>query len=180
MQRTIVAPAELPAAALAELKQWLAIRTTADDAALAGVLRAALDTCEAFTGALPLAATCEEVLPASGAWQALATRPVSAIVGLAAIPAERPRFALPPDGYAIDIDAAGRGWVRVLRQGAAGRVAVRFSAGLAPGWELLPEAIRHGLVRLAAHHWRAREDGAEPAPPAAVAALWRPWREVRL
>lgn len=180
MQRTIVAPAELPPAALAELKQWLALRTDADDAALAAQLRVALEMCEGFTGALPLAALCEEVLPATGEWQALATRPVLAIAGVEAIPAEGARFALPPDAYEIDIAADGRGLVRVQRQGAAGRIAVRFTAGLTPAWELLPEGLRHGVVRLAAHHWRMRDSGADAGPPAAVAALWRPWRRVRL
>lgn len=180
MQRTIVAPAELPGAALAELKQWLAVRSPADDAALTALLRAALETCEAFTGAMPLASACEEVLTASGEWQRLATRPVIAITAVEAIPAEGPRYPLAADAYQIELEADGSGLIRVVRQGNAGRVAVRFSAGLAPAWELLPEGLRHGVVRLAAHHWRIRDSGADAAPPAAVAALWRPWRRVRL
>ena len=180
MQRTIVAPAELPSAALAQLKQWLAIRSSADDAALTAQLRSALEMCEAFTGTVPLACLCEEVLPASAEWQALATRPVQAITRVEAIPAEGPRYAFAPDAYAIELEADGRGLVRVIRQGSAGRVAVRFTAGLAPAWELLPEGLRHGVVRLAAHHWRERDSGADAGPPAAVAALWRPWRRMRL
>lgn len=180
MQRTIVAPAELPAAALAELKQWLSVRSSTDDAALRALLRVSLDTCEAFTGVLPLACTCEEVLPASGAWQALATRPVQAIAAVEGIPAEGSRFELAADAYEIELEADGRGLVRILRQGSAGRIAVRFLAGLSPAWDLLPDALRHGIVRLAAHHWRERDAGSDGSPPAAVAALWRPWRRVRL
>jgi uncharacterized phiE125 gp8 family phage protein len=180
MQRTIVAPAELPGAALDELKQWLAIRSAGDDAALAALLRAALETCEAFTGTVPLACQCEEVLPASAEWQALAARPVTAITGIEAIPAEGARYALLPEAYEIDLAADGTGLVRVARQGNAGRVAVRFAAGFAPAWELLPEGLRHGIVRLAAHHWRERDRATDAGPPAAVAALWRPWRRMRL
>jgi uncharacterized phiE125 gp8 family phage protein len=180
MQRTIVAPAELPAAALDELKQWLAITSAAEDPALIALLRTALEMCEAFTGAMPIAATCEEVLPASSEWQALATRPVQAITGIEAIPADGARYALAPAAYEIELEANGTGLVRVTRQGNAGRVAVRFTAGLAPAWELLPEALRHGAIRLAAHHWRERENAQDAAPPAAVAALWRPWRRIRL
>lgn len=180
MQRTIVAPAELPAAAIDELKQWLAIRSAAEDAALAGLLRAALETCEAFTGAMPLACGCEEVLPAAGDWQALATAPVIAITSVAALLPEGARYPLAPEAYAIDIAADGRGAVRTGRQGDAARLAVGFTAGLAPSWPLLPEGLRHGIVRLAAHHWRMRDAGGEEGPPAAVAALWRPWRRVRL
>ena len=180
MQRTIVAPAELPGAALDELKQWLAVRSSTDDAVLTGLLRAALETCEAFTGSVPIACLCEEVVPACADWRALSARPVVAIAGIEGIPAEGARFALPPDSYEIDIDADGTGRVRVIRQGSAGRIAVRFTAGLAPTWELLPEGVRHGLIRLAAHNWRERDSAGDAAPPAAVAALWRPWRRMRL
>ena len=180
MQRTIVAPAELPAAALDELKQWLSVRSSVDDAALTGLLRTALEVCEAFTGTMPIACTCEEVLPASGEWQALAARPVQVISGIEAIPAEGARYALAPDAYEVDLTADGAGLVRVARQGNAGRAAVCFVAGLAPAWEVLPEGLRHGVIRLAAHHWRERDSAADSGPPAAVAALWRPWRRVRL
>jgi uncharacterized phiE125 gp8 family phage protein len=61
------------------------------------------------------------------------------------------------------------------------RVAVRFTAGLAADWADLPESLRHGLIRLAAHQHREREsEGAAPLPPASVAALWRPWRRMHL
>ena len=181
MKRALVVPPVLSPAALGELKQWLAISTPGDDAALTALLRTALETCEAFTGLTPLAAECEEVLPASAAWQGLATRPVQAVTGVEGIPAEGGRFALAPEDYAIELDADGGALVRVLRQGAAGRVAVRFTAGLAAGWAELPDGLRHGVLRLAAHHYRERESGSARAmPPAAVAALWRPWRRMRV
>ncbi len=181
MQRRYVTPPVLPPAALAELKDWLGITTAQDDAPLGALLRAALDLCEGFTGHLPLAAECEEVLPADNRWQALATRPVQAITGIEGIPAEGPRFALAADAWEIDLDADGGGLVRVPRQGAAGRVAVRFTAGIAPDWASLPEGLRHGLIRLAAHQYRTRDAGETAAfPPPAIAALWRPWRRMRL
>jgi len=181
MKRAIIVPPALAPAALAELKDWLAITNPREDAALTALLRAALETCEAFTGLMPLAATCEEVLAASGGWQALTTRPVQAVAGVDGIAAEGARFALAPADYAIELEADGGALVRVLRQGSAGRVAVRFTAGMAAAWAELPEGIRHGAVRLAAHHYRGRDDDTpHPAPPAAVAALWRPWRRVRL
>lgn len=181
MKRAFVTPPELPAAALAELKAWLGKTTAHDDAGLAALLRAALEMCEAFTGLLPLEASCEEVLPASGQWQALATRPVHAITGVDGLPADGARFALPVSSYAIDITADSTGMVRVTNPGSAGRVVVRFTAGLEGEWQDLPEALRHGVVRLAAHQHRARDDDrAGGLPPASVAALWRPWRRLRL
>ncbi|MCB2062182.1 MAG: phage head-tail connector protein [Novosphingobium sp.] len=181
MKRAIVTPAILPVSALAELKQWLGISTTHDDALLSALLRAALDMCEAFTGLMPLEALCEEVTPVRGGWLPLTVRPVQAITAMEAVTQTGERTAMDPGDYEIELDADGTGKVRLLRRGNATNIAVRFIAGLAPGWDSLPEAMRHGIVRLAAHQHREREaSGAAPQPPAAVAALWQPWRRMRL
>jgi uncharacterized phiE125 gp8 family phage protein len=181
MKRRQVTPPVLAPAALAELKDWLGITAPHDDAPLAGLLRAALELCEDFTGHMPLTATCEEVLCVTGGWQRLDTRPVQAITLVEGIPAEGPRFALASGAYELDLDADGGGAVRVLSPGTAGRVAVRFTAGIASEWAELPETLRHGVIRLAAHQHSARAgDTAAPLPPVMVAALWRPWRRMRL
>ena len=181
MTRVIIVPPMPSPEALGELKQWLALTGSREDAALERLIGAALELCEGFTGQLPLEATCEEVLGTASGWQPLATRPVQAIVAVEGIPAEGARFALVADAYAIELDSDGGARVRVTNAGAAGRIAVRFVAGLAPGWSGLPESLRHGVIRLAAHQHRAREtNSADPVPPAAVTALWRPWRRMRL
>jgi uncharacterized phiE125 gp8 family phage protein len=181
MKRAIVTPPVLSPSALAELKQWLGITTTQDDTPLGNLLRAALETCEAFTGVMPIEAACEEILPLSGDWQKLVTRPVQSITLVQAIPASGARSDLASNAFAIDLDADGGGRVMVTAPGTAARLAVRFTAGLAASWEALPEGLRHGILRLAAHQHREREtSGAGPIPPAAVAALWRPWRRMRL
>jgi uncharacterized phiE125 gp8 family phage protein len=181
MNRVILTPASLPSAVLAELKQWLAITTSQDDAPLQALLAAALDVCEGFTGQMPLESECEEVLPANAGWHALATRPVLAITGMDALAADGSRVALDPGSYEIELDADGTGRVRLPLPGERARVAVRFTAGLAPDWDGLPDALRHGLIRLAAHQHRERDGaGASPLPPASVAALWRPWQRLRL
>jgi uncharacterized phiE125 gp8 family phage protein len=185
MKRAIITPAVLAGAALGELKDWLAVTTDSDDAALTALLRTTLETCEAYTGLMPLAALCEEVLPTRIGWQGLATRPVQAVTWVEGIPETGARFAIPVADYAIDLGADGAALFRLLPHTAsaetADRVAVRFTAGMAAGWSDLPESLRHGIVRLAAHHYRQREgDGGPAMPPAAVAALWRPWRRVRV
>lgn len=181
MKRAIVTPASLAPSALAELKEWLGITTAGDDAALGALLRSGLEMCEDFTSIMPLLQTCEELLPASAEWQQLATRPVQSITALQGVPADGTRFTLPTANYAIELDADGGGRVRVMNPGAAGRIAVRFTAGLASDWSSLPDALRHGVLRFAAYQYRMREDdGASGSPPAAVAALWRPWRRLRL
>jgi uncharacterized phiE125 gp8 family phage protein len=181
MKRAIVAPAIVAGAALDELKEWLAITTPRDDAVLTSLLHSALEMCEAFTGQMPLEALCEEVLAASGFWQSLQTRPVQAVAGIEALLPDATRFPLPSQDYAIDLDANGGARVRLLRQSGSGRIAVRFTAGMTASWAALPDSLRQGILRLAAHHYTQRSSEAtDAAPPAAVAALWRPWRRLRL
>lgn len=176
MKRTIITPAILPPLALAELKQWLGITVAADDAPLGRLLAAALETCESFTGRMPLLQACQETLVAQGGWQMLATRPVLAVLAV-----QQPDgTALAPDAYALALEADGSARVRLLAP-ALGPVVVRFTAGVAATWDDLPEGLRQGLIRLAAHQHRERDNaGAAPLPPASVVAMWRPWRRVRL
>ncbi|WP_095012171.1 head-tail connector protein [Tsuneonella mangrovi] len=178
--RTIVIPAPLPGTAVDDLKAWLAIGSSAYDGQLTSLLRSALDTCEAFTGLMPITAQCTEILPLSGEWQSLVTRPVQSITSVIAAPVTGSSQALAASDYEVDIDADGTGLVRVLNGGDATRIFVSFSAGVSPDWTVMPEPIRQGVIRLAAHHWREREDGTSGAPPASVAALWRPFRRMRL
>jgi len=179
--RVILTPATLPSSALAELKQWLGITTARDDTLLASLLATSLDIFEGFTGHLPLEVTCEEVIPACAGWHSLATRPVQAITALDGITADGTRFIMAAGTYEIELGADGTGRVRLPLPGAQVSVAVRLTAGLAPDWDSLPDSARHGLIRLAAHQHREREnEGAAPLPPASVAALWRPWRRMRL
>lgn len=184
MKRVILAAPVLAPAALAELKDWLGISQPGDDAQLSALLRAALETCEAYTGSLPLLVSAEESLDgAQGGWQALASCPVQAISRVEGVMPGGLRAALPVAAYAVDLLADGTGRVRLLAP-VAGAIAVRLAAGIAPDWAGLPDGLRHGVIRLAAHGYRQRDEGAGAAAPAAlpaaVAALWRPWRRMRL
>lgn len=181
MKRTIVAPPVLTPAALGELKAWLGLSTARDDAELVHLLGAAIEVCEGFTGALPLSVGCEEVLDACSGWLALSGRPVQAITALAALGPTGTRRALLPADWTAELDADGGGRVRLVNPVSETRLVATYVAGLAADWNALPEALRQGLIRLAAHQHRERDaDRPAPFPPAAVAALWRPWRRMRL
>lgn len=181
MQRAIVVPAILAPGALDELKQWLAISTTQDDSSLLALLHASLDMCEAFTGQMPLAVSCDETRPAVRDWQTLATRPVRAITAVEGIASNGTRTVLPVDSYEMDIDAHGTARTRLTRRISETRITVRLSAGIASDWASLPDALRQGILGLAAHRYRQRDiDSAKSHPPAAIAALWSPWRLMRL
>ena len=181
MHRTILTPAALSGAALAELKDWLGISASGEDPPLTQVLRAALDLCESFTGLIPLTLTCEEVIPAQAAWHRLTVRPVQAVTGVAALHSDGTRSPLPVQTYAIELDPDGHARVRLSGPPPAPRLAVEMTAGLVPDWASLPQGLRHGMIRLAAELYRDRtEAGLSRTPPAAVAALWRPWRALCL
>jgi len=179
------APLPVP---LAELKAYLRIAVSDEDALLAALARGAADMCEAFTGRALIEREVVEVLAAATAWTRLGAAPVSAILGVDALAQDGTPTALGPPDYAIDIDAAGDGWVRLLAGGGAKRIRVAYRAGMAADPNGLPEALRHGIVRLAAHLYTQRDPGPgsgagrsqDAGPPAAVTALWRPWRRLRL
>lgn len=173
MVETIVPPEAAPVA-LAELRAFLRIEGVDGDAELAAQLRVATEACERFIGAPLLERTLRETLAVRAEWQALSVSPVRAVTAVLALSADGGEVALAPEIYGIDIDAAGRGWVRCAA--GVGRVAVTYRAGSAGDWNAVPEPVRHGILRLAAH---LRMDG-DGVPPAAVTALWRPWRVMRL
>ncbi|WP_375288660.1 hypothetical protein [Sphingomonas sp.] len=161
----------LPAAAIAgavaaaRAQMRLAV---GEDALLARLAGSAILVGEAFTGCLFVARDVEERI-AAGEWRALVALPVRAIASVT----DMEGVALAAEAHAVDIDGEGRGWVRAAVAARAG-----YSAGLAESWELLPAPLTQGVALLVAHLFEDRGGAAQP--PAAVAALWRPWRRMRL
>lgn len=172
---------EAPPAAVPvdEVKAFLRVGNSEEDALIAGFVRSAMGACEAFTGLALVERAASEILPAPCPWQRLGLSPVRSIESIAALDDAGVETALPAEVCAIDIDAAGDGWARVIDAGGAKRARVRFTAGMAGDWNGVPEPLRQGIVRLAAHLYEVR-GGGDTMPPASVAALWRPWRRMRL
>ncbi len=174
----VAAAAPVPVVALGEIKAEARIATSDDDALLAGLVRSATDLCERFTGILLIARPVEEIVPATTRWARLGAAPVRSIGSIAALASDGAESVLPAGAYAIDIDAAGEGWVRLTTGRAERRLKVSYVAGLASDPNGVPEALRRGIARLAIHGAGATEPAAPP--PASVTALWRPWRRLRL
>ncbi len=167
----------LPAVTLAEAQGYVRIETGEEEAIVAGLIRSASALCEAFIGQVVVAREIVEEVRVEGAWVRLGAVPVRSIGAVAMIAADGSASAVPADGYAVDIDAQGGGWVRLTS--GAGRVRVTYAAGLASDRNAVPEPLRQGIVRLVSHLF-AQRDGSGGEPPAAVTALWRPYRRMRL
>lgn len=180
MQRIIVQPPVPGDAALAELKHWLGISRPGEDETLSGLLETSITICEAFTGKSPLRQTVEEIVPLLAGWQELISRPVTELTGAALIAYDGSRQAIAVLTDVLEWRIAGSACVQLLQPLEGSGLALRLVVGIANDWASLPPPLRHGVIRLAAHHFRSRDDKAAAIPPAAVTALWRPWREVRL
>ena len=171
----IVEEEAAPAAVgLAEAQAYLRLESGEEEAVLAGLVRSATGLCEQFTGLTLIARTMRERIRVGGQWTRLSATPVRTIDAVEAIG----EGVLEPTRYAIDIDARGDGWVR-LTDGGERMLVVSATVGMAKDGNGVAEPLRQGIVRLAAHLFNNR-DGDSGEPPAAVTALWRPYRRMRL
>lgn len=168
-----------PIVTMAEAQAFLRIDTGEEEALLAGLIRTASGLCEAFVNQVVIARDFEVDVPASGCWERLPVTPVRSITEVAAIDGSGVATSMPPSAYSVDIDSSSDGWVRLLQANGATRVLVSGTAGIAAGENGVPEPIRQGVLRLVAHLFTMR-DGEGGEPPAAVTALWRPFRRLRL
>ena len=168
-----------PAVSLAEAQAYVRIETGEEEAVLAGLVRTASAMCEQFTGRVILSRGFSETLRGCGEWQRLSLTPVRSIDTVEALAEDGTATPLPAGAFAIDIDSAGDGWVRMMQGMGEAKLRVGGVAGMAVDSNGVPEPLRQGIVRLAAHLFNAR-DGGGGDPPAAVTALWRPYRRMRL
>jgi uncharacterized phiE125 gp8 family phage protein len=163
---------------LAECKAALRLERDDEDALLAGHIRTAMALCEAFIGQWLMTREGEQRLACDLAWQRLQAGPVQVISGVF-VAGE----ALAAGHWEQDIGADGTGWVRLIAlpaNASASTMVVRFRAGLGADWNDVPEPLRAGVVRLVSHFFSHRDAADAGPPPAAVAALWRPWRRLQL
>ena len=170
------APPALPVA-LAELKAFLRISVSDEDALLAGLVRAAAELCEVFIGRALIERTVEEVAAATVRIR-LGAGPVRSIDSVAALDEAGAATLLDAGDFTAEIDAAGEGGVTLHMAPEAPRLRITYRTGMAADWNNVPEMLRHGIIRLAAQYYLRRGETKEAEVPAAVTALWRPWRRL--
>jgi uncharacterized phiE125 gp8 family phage protein len=159
---------------LSEMQAYVRVETGEEEAVLAGLLRVASELCETFLNQALIARDFElELRPREG-WSLLPVQPVRAIVS---VRRARGGETIDASSYRIDIDHEGRGYLAGLAAGET--FTVTGSTGMALDPNGVPEPVRQGILRLAAHLFTHR-DGGEGELPRTVSALWRPYRRAGL
>lgn len=166
------------AVSVAEAQAYARVETGEEEALLAGLVRTASALCESFVGQVLVVRPFEEFLPVGAKWQRLSLTPIRAVEEVGLVWADGSSAVLPASEFEVDVDSRGDGWVRAIGEGAR-KLRVRGQAGMAIDPNGVPEPLRQGILRLVAHLFATR-DGRDGEPPAAVSALWRPYRRMRL
>ena len=165
---------------LTEALGWLRLGSASDDAVVEPLLRAATGICEAFVGQWLVQRSGSELVPVVQGAARLSVRPVVAVDEVRMVAADDSETVLAAGEYRLSLAADGGGRLIIAPQHGAARVRVTYRAGMAAAGADVPEAIRHGIVRMTQHLYEARDAREVPPPPAAIAALWQPWRALRM
>lgn len=173
-------PLGLDSAMLDEARAFVRADPSEDDPSLSAAVLAAIGHAEQFTRMVLIRRTAREVISACSGWHIIAAAPVQSMISVAGIPAEGPVFTLATDAWEAKIGSRGDAYVRIIRPGIAGRAEITLTVGLAENWSSLPEVLRLGVLRLAAHFHAHRDDPNADGPPAAARALLLPWRRMRV
>lgn len=175
-----LSPPLIAAEALDDVAAYLRLSGDDELTLLSGLLSTALPQCEAFCGSVLLRRAGTEDVRITGTWQMLSSQPLRSISGVAGLNMAGEPTPIAAAGYAIDIDECGTGWLRIHDSGGVTRARVSFEAGSAAQWSDIPAPLRQGMLRLVAHLHTHRDGADDAGPPAAVAALWRSFRRMRL
>lgn len=170
----------IPADAVDDAAAYLRLDGEDELLLISGLIASAIRQCEAFCATILLRRAVVEQLRISGDWQLLGAVPVRSITSVAGLMPDGSPAAIGITRYALDIDPGGGGWFRVIEAGSGIYARVTYQAGLAETWADIDAPLRQGIIRLVAYLHANRDSSDDTGPPAAVAALWRPYRRMRL
>ena len=200
------APARLPVE-LGEVRAQLRLDDdqTIEDALVAGIVRAAVEACECFTGRALITQTwtlvrdrwpggSDDVPISEGLVEGpdiqpsvralmLPRPPLRSVTHVKTFDENDAESTWPPANYLVDtasqpgrlVARTGRAFPTPGR--AANGIEVLFVAGQGDAPGDVPMALRHGLLQLAAHMFEHRGDGASDTAlnASGAAALWQPF-----
>src|SRR5947209_16235946 len=114
----------LPAVTMSEAQAYVRIETGEEEAVVAGLIRTASALCEAFLNSVVIARDFALELPASSEWQRIELTPVQSIGSVETLDSNGAPSSLAANGYAVDIDSSGDGWIRMTGASDVTRVRV--------------------------------------------------------
>lgn len=158
---------------LAEVKQFLRIETAEENALLSMWISLAREACEQFTGRALI--TQDWRLDIAAARRVnLSPGPVQQILQVTHIMGQQSEI-LDSARYEL-VRQGGDAELVFENHPGQGRLLVEFRTGYGDDWNAVPLSLRQGMLRLVGHYHRFRDASDAPAMPAAVSALWRPFR----
>jgi uncharacterized phiE125 gp8 family phage protein len=169
-----------PAAALGELKAFLRIEDSAEDALLAGLLRAATETVEAMLGLLLFEREVEERGPVQAGSLALTAEPARTLLEARAEFGDGTQRVLGAGEASLQTDRHGTGQLSVPGVVDGTDLVVRYRAGMANDWNWVPETLRLAVIRVAGHFFSHRDAPDDPGVPPSVRRMISPWRPRRI
>lgn len=169
-----------PAAALGELKAFLRIEDSREDALLAGLLRAATETVEAMLGLLLFEREVEERGSARAGAMALTAEPARTLVEANAELADGSLRSLSALEANLKLDGNGCGHLALAGVADGTVLMVRYRAGMATDWNWVPEALRLAVIRVASHFFSHRDAADDAGIPPSVRRMISPWRTRRM
>lgn len=172
--------APVAAVSVAEAKAFLRLDGSTDDPQIASFIRSATALCESFTGRTLLSSTWRQSAPAGSAL-VLERAPLIALVAARAHAGLADGASIATASLELKRSASGS-WsiVAPVLPPDVTHYSVDYRAGEAQVWNDIAEPLRQGILRLVAHLYTRRDSAEDGAPPAAVTALWRPYRCHRL
>lgn len=180
MTLTLLQPAVISAAPLAEIKSYLRLETADDDALLATLFRSALALAEDFLGEILLTSSWREVR--SGVLTfTLAQAPFQSLTVMSLTDANGLVTQIDPRTVTIDLtDHTEALLTLAMSPPDRSRLTIDYVAGRASEWNSLPEPIRLGILRQTVHLYAHRDEPSDVGIALAATALWRPYKRLRL
>lgn len=171
-------PLGLDSAMLDEARAYLRVDLVEEDPSLAASILAAIAHAEQFTRAVLIRRPARVTICASTGWHQLCVAPVVAVTGVTGISLEGARAILPRNAWQTKLGSRGEAYVQLQSSGTASQIEIACIAGLSESWGELPESLRLGILRLAAHFHSHRDAPTDAGPPAAARAMLLPWRRM--
>lgn len=171
-------PLGLDGAMLDEARAFLRVDPAEDDPSLAAAILAAIVHAEYFTRNVLIRRPARETICVTSGWHRLRLAPVIEVKGVTGLSLEGAGVPLAPDAWQMKPGSQGEAYVRIQTAGTASQAEVACIAGLSNCWADLPESLRLGVLRLAAHFHSHRDAPQDTGPPAAARALLLPWRRM--